>query len=326
MADTRLLCAMSGFHPDELAHWSDVLATGSGYRRVTIPQKRRRPRIVFMPSVGLDRMLKQLRLGIWRCANYVPPREVHGFISGRDIATNAAQHLDQDVVLKVDISDFFGTIQREKLLPALLSSGFDEECTEKICGVSLINGSLAQGFSTGPLLSNMAFLETDIHLAAVAEQNDVTYTRYVDDLVFSGGTSMINDHFLSNLDAALAQFGWSLNPRKTRFMRRGKAQYVTGLYVGDGAGPHIPRSMKRLLRRELYFASTYGSEDARRHSPTPITHERLGGWVHYAAHVDPVVGEQFRSVWKRVSSGRSNLGTPDSWDQLLDEIEFPDHW
>jgi len=278
-----------------------------------------------MPSVGLDRLLKQLRIGLTNVSGYIPPGEVHGFIKGRDIATNAAQHLNQDVVLKVDLKDFFGAIDKSRLGGALESFEFDENCAKAVAGVTLIDGSLAQGFSTSPLLSDLVFFETDRELAALAGRAGVCYTRYVDDLTFSGPRSLVHDDLLAAIETLLVRLSWSVNQGKTRFMRRGKPQYVTGLYVGDSAGPHIPRAMKRLLRREVYFASRFGVEDARTRSPTPIEADRLGGWVHYAAHVDPVFGQHLRSIWCQVASSRSEYRPSQAWDSLLDDIGFPDN-
>ncbi|MGN6129150.1 MAG: reverse transcriptase family protein, partial [Nocardioidaceae bacterium] len=259
-------------------------------------------------------------------SGYSPPAEVHGFVRGRDITTNAARHLDQDVVLRVDLADFFGTIGQTKVVEALASFDIDDHAARAVAGVTLVDGSLAQGFSTSPFLSNLAFVETDAALAELADGEGVTYTRYVDDMSFSGPVSSVHDDLMDSITALLSAHGWRVNPGKTRFMRRGKPQYVTGLYVGDSAGPHIPRSMKRLLRREVYFASRFGLEDARLRSPTPMQHDRLNGWVHYAAHADAVFGANLRSTWNRVESRRYWNNAGRDWDRILDEIHFPDDW
>lgn len=326
MVDVHMLAYQSGLDPKELAHWQTLVSGGSGYTRMSIPQKRRRPREVARPSVGLDRLLKQLSKGLSRVSNYNAPPMVHGFVKGRDIRTNAANHLNQDVVLRVDLRDFFGSIDRPRILKTLAGFDFEAKAAEAVAGVTLVDGSLAQGFSTSPLLSNMAFLDVDVTLSSVAESKGVRYTRYVDDLTFSGAQEVVHDDFLQAITSTLNTSGWTVNPGKTRFMRRGKAQYVTGLFVGDEAGPHIPRSMKRLLRREVYYAARFGLEDARLRSPTPVQHDRLNGWVHYAAYADPVVGEKLREAWNSVPSRRYQGGLGRDWERILEEIGFPSHW
>ncbi|MBV6726044.1 reverse transcriptase family protein [Nocardioides daeguensis] len=258
-------------------------------------------------------------------SSYEPPDAVHGFVSGRDIVTNASKHLGRDVVLKVDLTDFFGSINRARAISSLSRFDLDPECAKMVADVSLVDDSVAQGFSTSPLISNMAFHSTDEILEGLAEANSVTYTRYVDDLVFSGAVNRVNDDLLTGIELSLRNEGWSVNPRKTRFMRRGKAQYVTGLYVGDADGTHIPRGMKKLLRREVYFASRYGLSNARDRSPTPIDAKRLGGWVHFAAHADPAFGLPLRDVWREVVQSEP---PPESWswDSVLDDVGFPENW
>lgn len=326
MTDLRTLAYASGTRVEEIAHWRELIALDSGYKRALIPQRRRRPREVCMPSVGLDRLLKQLRGGIDLTTAYEAPREVHGFVPGRGIVSNASQHLGQDVVLKVDLRDFFGAIGTDKLTPALGGFGFDVECSTAIAGVALIDGSLAQGFSTSPLLSNLAFLESDRKIAAHAGRFNVTYTRYVDDLIFSGQQAIVTDEFLKDITSLLTELGWQVNDSKTRFMRRGRPQFVTGLYVGDVERPHIPRAMKRLLRREVHFAAKYGIEDAHLKSPTPIDPDRLGGWVHYAANADPLFGQQLRADWRVAIASRTDRSPGHDWTDLLDDIDFPTSW
>lgn len=326
MIELSALTSASGLSAEELSHWRELLAAGAGYTRISVPQKRRRRRDELRPSVGLDRVLKQLSLGLQLLSGYSAPDEVHGFVKGRDITTNAACHLAQDVVLRVDLRDFFGTIDRIKLLQSLVSFDFDDESAESVAGVSLVEDSLAQGFATSPFLSNLVFAGTDARLVELAVDAGIAYTRYVDDLTFSGSLNAVNDSFLRLVTTRLDDFGWTVNQQKTRFMRRGKPQYVTGLYVGDSTSPHIPRSMKRLLRREVYYASKFGLEDARLRSPTPMPHDRLNGWVHYAAHADPVVGESLRAAWNGVASRRHAQGRPTDWDEILDDIEFPANW
>lgn len=326
MIDLPTLAYNSGLDGEEFSHWEHLIASGSGYTKISVPQKHRRRRDVFRPSVGLDRLLKQLVFGLAILSRYAPPPEVHGFVKGRDITTNAARHLAQDVVLRVDLRDFFGTIDREKVVTALRSFDFQKDAADAVAGVTLINGALAQGFSTSPLLSNLVFADTDVEIVKIAADAGVSYTRYVDDLTFSGSLNSVHDELLASITAVLFGFGWSVNPRKTRFMRRGKPQYVTGLYVGDSDGPHIPRSMKRLLRREVYYAGRFGLQDARLRSPTPMQHDRLNGWVHYAAHADPIFGQNLRGAWNSVASRRHGSGAGRDWDEILNDIRFPNGW
>lgn len=325
VVDTAALGLACGLRARDLERWGDAVAAGTGFLRFSIRQKNRRPRFVLQPRVELDRVLKQLRGGLTRATTYHPPPEVHGFVRGRGIVTNAARHLNQDVVLRVDIRDFFGSIDQLRVSSTLAVVGLDPPCAAVVSKLCVVDDALAQGFSTSPLLSNIAFLESDRVISQLADQAGVRYTRYVDDLIFSGSRDAVNDDLLELVENTLGQIGWKPNPGKTRFMRRGKPQYVTGLYVGDPDGPHIPRTMKRLLRREVYFALKYGVSGARFRSPTPMSIERLSGWIHYAAHVDPSFGIPLRDKWRLAAPSNGEYGQM-AWDEMLEDLDLPSHW
>jgi RNA-directed DNA polymerase len=118
-------------------------------------------------------------------------------------------------------------------------------------------------------LSNLAFLGTDRSLAAYARSEGLSFTRYVDDLTFSGD---VTDRHSTDIARILDDAGCSVNTRKTAFMRRGGPQYVTGLYVGESDGPRIPRALK------------FGGENE------GMYRRRLLGWPCYIAAVEPNVG------------------------------------
>lgn len=326
MIDLDELSYRSGFEPDLLRLWGDRVRVGDGFTEIEIPQVRRRPRRVLRPGVYLDRVLKQLNVGLAAATGYSPPDAVHGFVKGRGIFSNASQHLAQDVVLRIDLKDFFGTINRPTLERTLRESNLDQAAAESVANVALVSNSLAQGFSTSPLLSNMAFKPSDRELSLLARGVGVTYTRYVDDLIFSGDYESVTDQLLSILEHTLDTMGWSINHQKTRFMRRGKPQYVTGLYVGDSVTPHIPRKMKQLLRREVYYAAKFGVRSARLRSPTPIEPDRLQGWVNFAAHADPEFGKKLRAAWNGAQAGPTKISRSREWDRILNEIDFPRGW
>ncbi|WP_194944441.1 reverse transcriptase family protein [Aeromicrobium yanjiei] len=326
MTTTRDLATHGGPSPQQYPFWAAVLAAGHGYSTLAISKrKRREPRVVLRPNVGLDRFLKQVSTALVAGLDFAPHDAVHGFVAGRGIVSNAAQHLSQDVVLKLDLRDFFGSVRREPLTTALVQAGLDEPTASEVAAVVTVNGSLPQGFSTSPLLSNVAFDPTDDAIQAIAASRGATYSRYADDLTFSGTNGAVDDTLLSDVVSALEHQGWIVNPGKTRFMRRGRAQYVTGLSVDTADGPHVPRVFKQNLRREIYFATRYGISDARVRSPQPLRESQLHGWVEFLAHVEPHRRAELREAWKIIAP-RPSARRVELWDELLDDIDFPANW
>ena len=136
------------------------------------------------------------------------------------------------------------------ILPAAKESGdrdlpFDLLCSLKISGK---HSALQWVYvdRTAKLLSEtirvFTYPKADRSLAEYARSEGLSFTRYVDDLTFSGE---VTDRHSADIGRILDDAGWSVNTRKTAFMRRGGRQYVTGLYVGEPDRPRIPRKIKR---------------------------------------------------------------------------------
>jgi hypothetical protein len=173
---------------------------------------------------------------------------------------------------------------------ALQTQGYEEKAADVAVSIVTIASKLPIGLSTSPLLSNLVFSSTDHSLAEYVKSEGLSFTRYVDDLTFSGD---VTDSHLADIEHILDDAGWSVNTRKTAFMRRGGPQYVTGLYVGEADGPRIPRKIKRRMRWILHMISKFGydtymaefggeNEEMQRH--------RLLGWACYIAAVEPDLG------------------------------------
>jgi hypothetical protein len=277
----------------EFLEWlSSALPAGAGrfYIRRTSRKKHGGIREIFEPKPPFDAVTKNLRRSFTDLLPYEAPDHVHGFVRGRSTVSNASQHLGKACVLRVDLEDFFPSISAEMVKASLQTQGYEEKAAEIAVSIVTIAGKLPIGISTSPFLSNLVFLSTDSSLAEYVQSEGLSFTRYVDDLTFSG--EVTNRH-LADINRILDDAGWSVNTRKTAFMRRGGRQYVTGLYVGEADRPRIPRKTKRRMRWILYMISKFGydtymaefggeREEMHRH--------RLLGWACYIAAVEPDLG------------------------------------
>ncbi|MGG7508588.1 reverse transcriptase family protein [Plantibacter sp. YIM 135249] len=214
-------------------------------------------------------------------AGWHPADSAHGFVRRRSTMTAAAPHVGSKIVLAIDLADFYGQVSFDRVSESLRAH-FDESTCAWIEGTCFLNGALPVGFRTSPVLSNRAFHEMDLELESLARRNDVRYSRWVDDLIFSGDG--VNDDLLERLGEELSASGWSLNSAKTRFMRR--SPYVLGLYVGhDADRPRLPRRMKQRLLVESYYFSKYGY--AHFGHEGVMAPGRLFGLASYAKVADP---------------------------------------
>lgn len=179
----------------------------------------------------------------------------HGFIKGKSTLTNAQQHTEKKYILHLDIKNFFDSISVEQVKVALLKLGSAEDVADFISGLTTVDGALRQGLHTSPDLSNHCLREVDIALAGYATKNKFTYTRYGDDMTFSGD----HEPNVGELCTIIEVDGFMINNEKIKVQKRGSSQYVTGLTVFDSQ-PRIPRSFKKRLRLMTYYINKYGFE------------------------------------------------------------------
>lgn len=185
---------------------------------------------------------------------YSAPDCVHGFVKGRNIKTNAEQHLAKKSILSIDIKDFFPSITKQMISDALELKGYKKNVANWISEIVTHENSLVQGFNTSPTIANIVFEEIDKALETHCG-DQITYTRYADDLYFSSNDSLPEHTFFENI---INKNGFELNYNKTSLMKRGKKQYVTGLTVFDNHMPRISKSIKKRIRLEVHYIHKNG--------------------------------------------------------------------
>lgn len=242
-----------------------------------------------------------------------PPLDasLHSFRSGRTPISNAKPHLRQDFVAGVDIEDFFGSVDDAMVMEALsrLPFGFTgwrltrdsrrllaRLCTTEIppehCGSKTgarKNGTrLPQGGPASPMLSNLVLSELDGKMAAIAAHWGHVYTRYADDITFSGPDKALIEALVALLGAELqSRYGLRLNRRKFRLAAKGDRQVVTGVVVNEKLQP-ISRT-----RRGIRAAFDAADKDRRVDSEK---YDQLNGYVGYLGQFVAENGELGRTV------------------------------
>ena len=159
---------------------------------------------------------------------------VHGFVPGRSILSNAIVHANQKEVLNIDVQDFFGSVSVDYffLLYEKLLEKFCKSEIELIRYFCFLNGALPQGAPTSPLFSNLFFEPLDRFFMRYAKENGWKYSRYADDLTFSGD-NLDSDFDFDLIDDFLKMYGLKRNPQKTHLMRNGASKSVTGIVVNN---------------------------------------------------------------------------------------------
>lgn len=295
-----------------LAYHRDA-ATSIHYRRFTIPKRSGGQRAIWAPLPKLKAAQRWILHNI--IERLLVHGAVHGFFQGRSTITNAERHGDAEIVLKMDIRDFFPTVTLPRVKGVFRKAGYREQvatllaliCTEspreivqrdgKTWYVSLGPRCLPQGAPTSPALTNALCLRLDQRLTGIARKLGWRYTRYADDMTFSLPRGHMGEPHLGTLMGLVTRIvkaeGFEVHADKTRVARDGARQTVTGLVVNAGYGPRVPRKLRRQLRAA---AHNMGQGKPLKGGETLA---RLAGYAAYVYATDPKAGAELMQAFKR---------------------------
>ena len=256
-------------HPEEHYHPVWIPKRRGGYRRLDVP----------------DPLLKQVQ-------RYILHHVLEGFSvspaaaayrKNRCAADGAAVHIGKPLVLKLDIHDFFGSIT----FPMVLGYGFPaayfpEEVRVLLASLCCCRQRLPQGAPTSPALSNLVMKHFDEAMAAWCGPQNIAYTRYCDDMTFSGDLNP--GAVIGRVRGFLETMGMELNHSKTAVCSQFSRQTVTGITVNQVC--QLPREDRRKLRQEVYLCLRYGTGESR---PADSVRrlEQILGKVSYLLQVRP---------------------------------------
>lgn len=302
----RDLAAALGMSVPELrwlAYHRDA-ATTTHYTPFTLQKRDGSPRTIWAPMPKLKAAQR------WILANIVERLPVHGavhgFLAGRSIVSNARPHCGADLVVNLDLKDFFPTVTWRRVRGVFRKGGYREQvstllallCTEAPREVVEHEGTtyyialgprvLPQGAPTSPALTNTLCFRMDRRLSGLAQKLGYRYTRYADDLTFSlesddGEQSRVGT-LCSGVRCIVADEGFVLHEDKTRLKRRGRRQQVTGIIVNGDGGPRVPREIKRRLRSALHHLQIG------RPLPEGESLAKLAGLAAYIHQSEPELG------------------------------------
>lgn len=252
------LAIQSDFLSDRLTYFKLASNRRRSYRHFKIPKKSGGCRNILAPKKELKQI--QTCLNFILSTIYTPPKEVVGFVLGKSVRDNALCHLNKNYVLNTDLQDFFPSISARMVEQALTRINVDPFVARLIAEVCTIPEDkkasnrcyLPQGAPTSPVLSNIAYKSLDKRLIGLAKRFHVEYTRYADDMTFSSNHNVYqpDGEFMQELQRIIADNNLSLNPNKTRLLKRGTRQEVTGLTVGEKV--NVSRTYVKNLRALIH--------------------------------------------------------------------------
>ncbi len=321
----------------ELAKWLGISSAElrwlTGTRRDR-PVEKEHYRYRWMPRPGRPRLfeiprlrLKQAQRKLTELFAFIPPHAAaHGFVPGRSVASCLEPHVGKEVVLRMDLRHFFPSIRRGRVMAMLRDFGYPQlvaqliarlvtatvpqpilEQARSLCGEQafevlshdLGQPHLPQGAPTSPVIANLVAWKLDCRLAGLAERMGANYTRYADDLIFSGDQSFGRGlaKFREFVLAIAIDEGFFIRHHKTRTMRRGGRQSAAGLVMNERL--NVPRDEYDQLRAILHNCARDGLAVQNR-DEHPDFWAHLKGRVAYVAATNSVRGLKLAGLLRQI--------------------------
>jgi hypothetical protein len=253
---------------------------------------------------------------------------VHGFVKGRSIKSCIDPHIGRRVILRMDLQDFFPSFPARRIQALFRTLGYPESVADRLGGICTsftpravwskenfdppialsvrqyardlyCRPHLPQGSPTSPALANVCSYRADCRLAGLARTSGAAYTRYADDLAFSGGREFEKgvERFSTHVAAILLEEGFTVNHRKTRVMRQGVRQHVLGLVANHH--PNIIRTDFDRLKATLTNCVRSGPEGQNRNAH-PQFRLHLEGRVGFVETINGTKGQRLRKLFEQI--------------------------
>jgi RNA-directed DNA polymerase len=309
------------------AAWQRRDAPAAQHWRFALHAKRRGGwRLIETPEPHLKALQRRLLHGL---LDTVPPHEAaFGFVRGRSVREHAAHHQGQPVVLAFDLRDFFGSIPASRVHALFATLGCPHEVARQLAALVTVatpepwlrrlheagqiewhqlqrlrSPHLPQGAPTSPALANLCAFGLDLRLQGLAETLGARYSRYADDIVISGPTSLREQlpRVRRWVEFIAAGEGYTLNAAKTRCTAHGGQQRVCGIVVNQH--PNLPRREFDRLKATLHRCRVNGPAAENRER---IAHwrEHLQGRVAWAAQLNPGKAARLQALLLRIDWSR----------------------
>ncbi len=267
------------------------------YEEFTIKKKNGKLRTISKPNEALADIQKRIYEYILRNAPVSPCAAA--YVKGKSIRDATAKHIGQPILIKVDIKDFFFTIDFEAVKDVFSKLGFDKYQAITLANFCCYKGRLPQGTSTSPMLSNLVMREFDDETEKFCLKHNIRYTRYSDDMLFSGSFDNEFDtkRFVPYVKFILEDFGFQMNLSKTKIIKQGQRQTALGVVLNEKQ--QVTKEYRKQIRQEIHYCSEHSVKSHLEHiqderfllpngEPDYIGYiDNLNGRINFALQINP---------------------------------------
>jgi RNA-directed DNA polymerase len=307
----RLCCILNAAHLAYLLQVSsgklNNLATDTKrhYVRFHIPKHNGEMRKIDSPKPELKRIQRKILDTI---LHKVPLNShAEGYVKNKSILSNAYRHVGKDILIRMDISDFFPSITFSRVVGTFETLGYPHNVAELLGKLTSHEGRLPIGAPTSPAISNIVCRRMDKRFVRLGQACAFSYSRYADDIAISSNNLHLNQ-MIPFFTQIIDEEGFAVNHTKTIVMRNAKRQKITGVVVNEKT--NAPREEIRKLRAVIYNCFQNGTHsemrkwaDQEKHCPDNLYSQSkfrasLLGRINYVRLLNPQKGEQLLKQFK----------------------------
>lgn len=309
-----------------------------GFREISAPK----PKLKRLQYWILDNILNKVEVS----------EQTHGFVAKRSIISNATPHINRAVVINCDLQNFFPTLSYPRVKGLFKSLGYSAEVatilailtTEAEQKEVVLDGEklylytgkryLPQGSPASPMITNLICRKMDKRMQGIATTLNFTYTRYADDMTFSANEYPNINKMLYWVKGITKEEGFTLHPEKTRIMKKGSCQEVTGVVVNEKAS--VNKKELKKFRALLYQIEQTGIEGKSWHGKSENLVAVIWGYANFIKMVDSEKGAKYMAQVKAIMEKYPSLNITSTtnefrvksakgeqpWeDEIVEEIE-----
>lgn len=259
------------------------------YKTYKIPKKSGGKRKISQPSKKLKGLQSWILVNILNKIQVSP--SCKGFRQGSSILENALPHIGSNTILNLDLKNFFPTITSNQVYNVFKTIGYNKLIATVFTKICTYEETLPQGSPCSPMLANLTAWTLDLRIQGYVGKRGISYTRYADDLSFSGLNPTKVVKIIPMIKEIINDENFTVNHKKTRIASSARAKIVTGLIINeDSVG--IGKQKYKELRAKIHHLTL----------PHEQTNEKLlyhvGGWLSYLNSVDK---ERLKKAKKYIS-------------------------
>lgn len=262
----------------------DVMASNSErfYKHFTIPKRNGKLRDIYEPLNDLKKVQRWILKNILEKCPVSPYAKA--FRKKKTLKNNAEFHVAHKIVVTMDIKDFFPSISLSDVTKIFEELGYKNTLSSFLAKLCCYQDKLPQGAPTSPYLSNLRMLSLDKRISRLTSENNIFYTRYADDLTFSGNFSP--NWLIKEITKMVGLENFTINSQKTRVARSNARQEVTGIVVNSHM--QVSKVQRKELRQQVYYIKKFGLESHLEHIKETRDYylNHLLGQVNFALFVN----------------------------------------